>query len=90
MTNTDKSEIRGITSAMLKTFIVGSVAVCGSIIGSAVYVKSTLVEHTNDISALKESDKLQSTQLTDLLQFKAKAEVYFDKPKKIKIATQED
>ena len=50
MTDFERREIRGITGKLLITVISGSIAVCISIIGAAIYLERRLSLYQTDIA----------------------------------------
>ena len=48
-----KDEIRGINAGVIRTFVVGTFAVCSTIVGGIVYIKNTLTLHDYQIKGME-------------------------------------
>lgn len=66
MTDFERREIRGITVGIIQTFIVGTVCVCGTVIGGAMYIKGTFADHEARISTVEEKVENVDTKVTRL------------------------
>lgn len=54
-----KDEIRGINAGVIRTFVVGTFAVCSTVIGGIVYIKNSLTLHEYKIG---ETEKVNDKQ----------------------------
>lgn len=84
MTQTGKDEIRGLTLPMIRTFIVCTIAICGSVIGAGVYVKSSFNNHELRIGELETFNKTQCMPLQkdviSLLEWRKQVTAYYMPP----------
>jgi hypothetical protein len=81
MTTSDRKEIKGITLPIIYSFVIGTVSVCTSVIGTGFWVINTVKENSRDIVVMKQDIKDNSRDITALQLFRERVEIYFDKPK---------
>lgn len=78
----NKEEIRGITLPMIRTFIICTIAICGSVIGAGVYVKSTFNDHERRVTSLEAKVTPMQVDVISLIEWRKEVTAYYlPKPK---------